>query len=577
MTEIKTKTSPFEADLIKNALKKCRTAFFWLVITSFAINILMLVQSLYMLQIFTRVLSGQRIETLVYLTFVTLIAVLVLFLLMWVRSSILQAVSRWLNRQLLPAALVRCPDQLLKGVNYGSQSIVDISQIVSFINSGLPVLLDVPWIPIYIFVIALLSPWLGLIALVGGILLVVFAVLNEYWTRAPYQDASQKNVRNQRLIDTTLRNSETIQAMGMMEAILKNWQKRDEEVQNELAPTERLGNVLGTIVKFLRLSLQILIVAFGAFFVLENMITPGAMIAASILLGRAYAPLENAMASWQQFAKARLSYKRISLHLKEPSRREEEGYQRRPIGALEVQDLYYLTSGQTKPLLENVSFKLEPGEIAALIGHSGAGKTTLARLLVGVYEPTRGQVRLDNSPVFRWNRKHFGQHVGYLPQDIELFEGSVAFNISRLSIGEKSDITKAAENAHVHEQILRLNKGYETEVGIEGSSLSGGMRQRVALARALYGNPTLIVLDEPNSNLDEEGTLALIKTLQELKEKKVTVLLITHHRLLLQLVDKILVMQQGRLVAFGPSQEILQKLQTGTQPPPKAAVTTENP
>jgi len=559
-----------ETELIKKALNKCKTAFFWLVATSFVINILMLVQSIYMLQIFVRVLPSHRPETLIYLTLITILAMLTLSLLLWVRSRILSSVSLWLNTQLAPAALLRCPEQLLKGINYGTQSISDVNQVAGFITSpGMIAILDIPWIPVYIIFIFFLHPLLGVVTIIGALLITILAVMNEWITRKPFQNANRKFVRNQILLDTTLRNSEAIQAMGMMDSIIENWKKKQEEARSEIAPSQLKASYIQYTTQFIRMTLQILIYGIGAYLVIIGVLTPGAMIAASIVVSRAYAPLENGIASWQTLANARIAYRRLLVHLHNIPKIADSYMSHTPEGRIEIHELSYLPPAipgiTIKPILENISLHLEPGEMLAIIGPSGSGKTTLSRMITGVYEPTRGTCRLDGAISYLWNRRDFGKYVGYLPQTIELFDGTVAENIARMEIADKEKVIAAGVQANVHQQILRLPKGYDTDVGSYGAALSGGIRQRIALARALYGNPTLVVLDEPNSNLDDEGIAALIKTLLTLKEQKRTVIVVTHHRNLLALVDKILLLQQGKVAMFGPAGQVIEKLQSITQ------------
>lgn len=550
-----------EMNLIKETLHKCKIALIWLVGTSLVINVLMLTQTIYMLQLFSRVLSGHRTETLLYLTLIALILVGSMSLLMWIRGKILASVARWLSTQLIKPALIRSPDQILRGVNYGTQALSDVNQVAGFITSpGMVALLDLPWIPVYLLVLYLLHPLLGALTLIGAIVLVIFAVINEKYTRLPFQEANQKFVRNQLLIDASLRNSETIQAMGMMNNILGHWYDRDELTRKELAPTQNFATSVQSFVQFFRIALQILIMGLGAYLVLQNELSPGGMIAGSLLLSRALSPLENSIGSWQLMARARIAYKRLFAHLQIKPRTAASYLQDRPKGLVEIQELYYVPPDSQKAALENISLVIPEGETVAIIGASGSGKTTLARILMGVYPPTRGSARLDGVSTYLWDREDFGKHVGYLPQDIELFEGTVAQNIARMGDPDPKLVSKAAIEANVHEQILRLPKSYETESGLNGSALSGGLRQRIALARALWGDPSMLVLDEPNSNLDDEGIQALGNSLIKLKLQKRTIILITHLRHFLQLADKILVLNQGKLMMYGPAQQVLEKL-----------------
>ncbi len=563
--------NPTDTNIIHDALKICRKAFYWLLLTSLVTNLLMLVPTLYILQLFSRVLPSQRYETLLYLTFIAISATVALSLLVWIRGRVLATVGQWLGQHLSLPALSRCPEQLLRGVRYGTQSLSDVNQIAGFISSpAMLALLDIPWVFIYLFVIFMLHFSLGVITLVGALLLSFFAVLNQWLTHTPYQRVQTKLVKNQLLIDASLRNAETIQAMGMMPNLLKNWKERNDEALQELRPTQAIGANIQAVVHFIRLALQILIMGYGAYLVLHQELTAGGMIAASVLLSRALSPLENGINSWQLVDKTLIAYRRLMIHLQTPSPAMASYLPQKPTGLIEVQELYFQTPGLDKKLiLENLSFRIEPGEIVAIIGSSGAGKTTLARMIMGVYEPTRGVCRMDGVNTYKWERADFGKHAGYLPQDIELFDGSVSLNISRMDEAPKESIAEAAQLANVHELILRLSKGYETEIGPNGAALSGGLRQRVALARALWGHPSLLVLDEPNSNLDDEGIAALVEALKEIKQKReTTVVLITHLKSLLQVADKLMLMAQGRMIAYGPTAEVLQKLQPPRPNPP---------
>jgi PrtD family type I secretion system ABC transporter len=349
--------------------------------------------------------------------------------------------------------------------------------------------------------------------------------------------------------------------MGIMPALIKRCFVKNELVLNSQDKLATLSARMLSISKFLRMVLQILMLGIGALLVLQNAITAGAMIAGSILLNRALAPLEQSVSTWRNYLNSKQAYTRLQDHFAVDTRRSAGIQLPEPTGAIEIKGLFYRTGAETDAILANINFAIEPGEQVALIGPSGAGKSTLARLIMGVLAPTVGHVRLDGADTFTWDRYDFGRYVGYLPQDVELFTGTMKENIARLGEVDDEAVIKAAQLAGVHDVILRLPQGYDSQFSQSGYSLSGGQRQRVALARALYGDPKLVVLDEPNSNLDSDGEDALMRALGWLKEHKVTTILIAHRPSLLQHVDKVVVINQGQIQFAGPRDEILRKIQ----------------
>jgi PrtD family type I secretion system ABC transporter len=536
----------------------CRGAFGWVGLFSLCINLLMLSVPLYMLQLFDRVLASQSRETLVFLTIMAIVAVLVLGLMELARSRLLVRVSQWLEHRLAPEVFERSTSAALYGRPYRTEALRDVQQLRSFL-AGSPIfsLFDAPWVPIYLLVIFLLHPLIGLVALSGAVLLFGFALLNEVLTRTPLRLANRAATDAMQRAEATVRNAEAVDAMGMMPGAVARWSaENDRALERQVEASDRAGTVLA-LSKFLRLALQIAVLAVGALLVVRHQLTGGAMIAGSILTSRALAPVEQAIGTWKQVVGARAAYGRLKGLFREVGLRAKGMALPSPRGHVSVERVTFAYPGTGRPVLKGVDLELEPGEALAIVGPSAAGKSTLARLLIGVWPPSAGAVRLDGADVHAWNREDFGRYVGYLPQDVELFAGTVRDNIARLGDALPAAIVEAAEMAGVHEMILRLLKGYETEIGEQGAVLSAGQRQRVALARALLGRPRLLVMDEPNSNLDREGEEALSNAIAAVKASGGTVVIVAHRPSILAHVDKILVLRSGQVEAFGARNDVL--------------------
>lgn len=543
------------------ATQASRKAFIYVGVFSFFVNILMLTVPIYMLQLFDRVLASRSYDTLIYLTIIAIFALLTFALLDIARSRILIQVSHWLDNFLSPQALSKSADELLQGRLYGSQSLRDITSLRQFLGSpSIFSIFDSPWVPMYLLVIFLLHPLLGILATIGAVILFVMALINELVTSAPLAEANSLAMKTQAQTDSTMRNAEVIQAMGMMPNLVRRWYEENEKSITLQCYASRLSGTILSISKFARLSLQLLMLGTGAYLVVQNQITPGAMIAGSILLSRALAPVEQAIGTWKQMLSARQSYNRLLLHFSTPSARASGIQLPTPKGHVEVKGAYYVPPNMQKPVISNINMDIQVGEMVAMIGPAAAGKSTLARLLVGAIQANSGSVRLDGANVYTWDRVDFGKYLGYLPQDVELFTGTVKDNIARMGKPDEKAIIEAAKLADVHEMILQLPNGYETEITAENFTLSGGQRQRIALARALYKNPKVLVLDEPNSNLDGEGELALMRALETMRSKGSTIIVIAHRPSLLKIVDKIVVLNQGQIQFSGPRDEILSKI-----------------
>lgn len=556
--------STVRPNFLKEIIKSTRRAFYFVIVFSCFVNVLMLTVSLYMLQIFDRVFASHSYDTLIYLTIIAIFAIAILAILDYLRSRILLFISHWLDVKMSPEALRRSIDNLLHGDSYAPQSLRDITVVRTFLSGyGMISLLDSPWVPIYLFVIFLLQPILGIVAVIGAVLLFTLAVINEKRTRDLSLEVNAKGQKIQTQVSATLKNAETIQAMGMLSSIIQRWLTENEEILKlQVDLNQKSGSIIA-ISKFSRLAIQICMLGVGAYLVIQNELTAGAMIAASIILSRALAPIEQAITVWNQFMTARQAYDRLNRYFQVPEQRRGDISLPRPKGYLSVENVSFVPPGSKQYILRNIQFTLAPGEVLAITGPSAAGKTSLARLLVGAYPPTLGNVRLDDADVFAWERTDLGQYMGYLPQYIELFKGTVKENIARMRIDPPNDeIIKAGQNAFAHEMILRLPDGYDTPITESSMNLSAGQRQRIALARAFYGNPQLIVLDEPNSNLDNEGEMALLKAISKAKEEKKTIIFIAHRSAMIGVADKILVLKEGQMLAFGPTKEVIEKLKS---------------
>jgi PrtD family type I secretion system ABC transporter len=551
-----------DRDPLKQALAACLPHFGAAALFSCGINLLYLSSPLYMLQVYDRVMSSGSHYTLIMLTVALALALVTMAALDMIRARVLVRCGVAFDARLSVRLMTALIDRgVYGGGTRHAQLLRDLDSLRQFLTgSAVHAVFDLPWMPIYVAILCLLHPVLGLVALAGSVVLLALAAINEMVTGRPLRRANEAALRSYGFTDAALRNAEVIQAMGMQPGLLGRWDgDRREMLGCQAAASDRNAGVTA-LIKLCRLFLQSLILGIGAWLAIDRAITPGVIFAGSLLMGRSLAPIEQVVGAWKQFVAARQAYRRVrNLMIAEPGR--GFGMQLpRPQGRLSVERLVFAPPGADKPLLKGISFDLPAGQGLGLIGPSAAGKSTLARLLVGAWKPNMGHVRLDGADVYDWNRIDFGRHVGYLPQDIELFAGTVRDNIARFQDAAPADIVAAAQKAGIHEMVLRLPDGYETEIGDGGTALSGGQRQRIALARALFGAPRLLVLDEPNANLDADGELALAQTLAELKADGTTIVVIAHRPAVLGSVDKILVLRDGAVEAFGPRAEIVARL-----------------
>jgi ATP-binding cassette, subfamily C, bacterial len=542
-------------------LTRCRPYFVTVAIFSLAINLLYLATPLYMLQMYDRVVPSSSVITLVMLTIVLLVALLALAVLDIVRAGVLARAGIRLDRLLGARIITAIIDNSAAAGGARSQPLRDVDTFRQYVTGpGIHAVFDLPWTPIYIAVIFMLHPLLGGFALACGFILLVMALINERLVRPSLNESNDAASRNYSFTEMSLRNAEVVRAMGMVDGLLNRWRRDRNRMMDRLLIAADRGSMISGLIRFLRLSMQSLILGLGAYLVIERAVTVGSMFAASLLLGRALQPVEQIVGSWRGMIAARDAFNRVRYLLASAPLPPVHLALPRPQGQVAVEQLSYMPSRTSRPLLHNVNFRIEPGESVGVIGPSGAGKSTLARQLVGVLRPTAGAVRLDGADIGTWPRGSVGQYIGYLPQDVELFSDSVAANIARFQQAEDEAVIEAARLAGVHDMILRLPDGYETWVGDGGAILSGGYRQRIGLARAVFGLPSLVVLDEPSSNLDTEGDAALAECMLRLKNARITTITISHRPTTIALVDKILLLVDGRIETFGPRSEVLARL-----------------
>jgi PrtD family type I secretion system ABC transporter len=535
-----------------------RAFFLYAGLFSLAINLLLLVPPLYMLQVFDRVITSRSEETLVALTGAALIALAVMALLDVLRARLLAAAGMALDRRLGPRVL----QGLLRKVRAAESvnGLRDVNTLRGFlVGNGVLCIFDAPWLPFFVLIIFLFHPLLGAISVAGAVVMWLLAFLNERFARAPLERVQAEGRRAGRFIDASLRNAEVISALGMLPAVTRRWASLNDAVLREQVEVSAIGARLSGWTKFARQFIQMAMLGTGAYLVVGQEVSAGVMIAGTILLGRALAPVEMLVASWRSLVEARSAWQRLDELLKAAPPAKAGTDLPSPTGRIEVERVVFAFPGNEHPIIRGASFHLAPGESLGIVGPSASGKSTLARLVVGVWKPGAGVVRLDGADVASWSREKLGPHIGYLPQDVELFAGTVAENIARLGTPDAAEVVRAAQRAHVHDMILRLAKGYDSETGEGGQALSPGQRQRIALARALYGNPRLVVLDEPNANLDHDGDQALLRTLFGLKQNGVTVVIIAHRPSLLAGVDRLLVLRDGAIEALGPRTDMMRR------------------
>lgn len=548
---------------------RLRHTFYSLAGFSGVINVLMLAPAIYMLQVYDRALVSSNVTTLLMLTLLMIGLYTLMAILEVVRTRVLIRVGNRLdmalNHRVFTAAFER---NLHRTGGNPAQALQDLAQVRQFLTgNGLFAFFDAPWTPIYLFVAYLIHPLLGMVILCGSLILLALTWLTEIATKKPLNEANQAAQISGTFANNNLRNAEVIEAMGMLPAITRRWFGSHLRIlEMQTLASDRAAYISG-LARFVRITLQSLILGTGALLAIEGSITPGMMIASSILSGRALAPVEQLIGSWKQLLTSRRAWARLKQLLQDFPPRADAMKLQRPLGMLSVEHLHAGAPGMSQSILRGPHFNLSPGESLGIIGPSASGKSTLARLLVGIWPAQSGKVRLDGVDVYLWNKEELGPWVGYLPQDVELFEGTIADNIARFGAVDSDAVIVAAKRAGVHDMILRFAHGYDTPLDVDGNPLSGGQRQRIGLARALYGEPSIIVLDEPNANLDDAGEKALIEVLEDLKSRGCTTVLISHRPSILGTVDKVLMLREGSTQLFGPRDEVFAALrQTSVLP-----------
>jgi PrtD family type I secretion system ABC transporter len=555
---------------LSTALRSCRSAFVAIAVMSGVINVLYLTGSFFMLQVYDRVLPSRSIPTLIGLGIIAAILYAFQGVLEFIRSRLFVRIGDSLDAALSGRVydiLVRLPLKT-RSTGSGLEPLRDLDQIRAFLSGTGPLaLFDFPWIPIYIALCFLFHFWIGITALAGALILTSVTIYAEIMTRSPSYRASALVVQRNGLAEMGRRNAEVMQAMGISGRSGERWRARNVRLVEAQRRTSDVAGGMGALSRVLRMLLQSFMLAVGAWLVIEQESTGGVIIASSILMSRALAPVEIAIANWKGFIFARQSWHRLTEALIQLPAGQASLALPAPVSTLSVENVFVTPPGDPKMVVHDVSFRLAAGQALGVIGASASGKSSLARALVGVWYPVRGKVRLDGAALEQWSSDALGPHIGYLPQDVELWSGTVADNISRSQIDDGAEATiEAAKAADVHELILMLPNGYETQIGEGGQALSAGQRQRIALARALYGKPFLVVLDEPNSNLDTDGEAALTRAILDVRARGGIVVVVAHRASALAGVDTVMVMAQGQAKAFGPRDEVLRKL----MPPPSA-------
>ncbi|MDB1135198.1 type I secretion system permease/ATPase [Candidatus Anaplasma sp. TIGMIC] len=576
--------------VLYQTLEKCKSVFWFVFWFSSAINVLALFLPLYTSQVLDRVLSSGSASTLTMLSIVTMSALLCSALLDVCRSLTMAKVADWIDREATPDLIVRAISLIsVKGSASSGEVIRDLGMVKGFITGiGIFSLFDMPWAFVYLIAIFMIHPITGIISVVGIILLVLMAVWNELATKKIMQEASEESVRNIGYIDVASRNAEVVEAMGMIKHIVSEWSTRNDQNRGLQIKAQSRSNAIMGVTKLARSTLQIAVIGVGAWLAIHGQKTAGGIIASSILMGRALAPFEASINTWKMLQSARISYRRLQTLLLTAPKRDQAMSLPTPKGAVVMERVFFTPFGSSKPTIKGVSFAVPPGCSVGIIGASASGKSTLVKLLVGVWKPISGVVRLDGADVYTWNREAFGSYVGYLPQDVELFNASVKTNIARMMPNaEPEKVIKAAIIAGIHDMILQLPNGYDTIIGSGGVVLSGGQKQMVGLARAFYGDVKMLVLDEPNANLDGKAEASLIQALIYAKQQGITTFVVTHKMQLLSVVDQVIVMDDGMMSTMGSRDEIMSRYaaskqaqqgpKPATSPPADAVARNEQP
>jgi ATP-binding cassette, subfamily C, type I secretion system permease/ATPase len=559
---------------LNEALFSCKSSFMSAGFFSLFINLLLLMPAIYMLQVYDRVLASGSESTLLMLTLILLFMFFIMGGLEWIRSQLLIVTSNRLDQLLSGRIFDAVFAQAIQtgGRVATAQPLNDLLQLRQFLTGpALFSFFDAPWLPIYLIVLFMFHPYFGVVAVIAAIILVVLAIWNENATRTDMQDANNESMLAQQLAQSNLRNAEVIEVMGMLPRMRERWQEKQLALLALQGRASGKSGMISTLSKTFRLTIQSLVLGLGAYLAIHKEITPGLVIAGSILLGRALAPLDQLIVTWRGFLQARVAYQRLGTLLHEMPAKVVPMPLPEPQGLVALDKAVIMPPGTSAPIIKGVSLVIEPGTQLAIIGPSAAGKSTLARAILGLYQPVEGSVRLDGAEINQWDRALLGNYIGYLPQDVELLDGSISENIARFGVVDSEQVVAAAKAAGIHDMVLHLSDGYDTQIISNGNVLSAGQRQRLGLARALYGNPRLILLDEPNSNLDQAGDKALLETLENLREQRTTVIIISHRNNVLSQVDNILLLVNGDVALHGERDQVLTALQ---QTPTKTQATS---
>jgi len=535
--------------LMRHALMKSLPYFFFAASFSLASNLLILASPLFSSQVFDRVLSSGHVETLLYLTLITGLAFVILSWIEGIRSNLLSRLGTQLERRVASNLIELGVFQSLRGGAYSTQGLRERANIRSFVGGpGIGPIFDAPWTPIFLIALFLLHPALGIIDSISAAVLFLLALASEKLLGSAQKVSNYHQWNAQTQADSIVRNSEVIRAMGMLETLLFRWHKDQEAGLLAQEKTSQVASLINGASKFVRMFVQILVMAVGAYLALKGELTSGGMIASSMLLSRALTPVEQAIGFWRQFTSARQSLASINRSLAELPTKAVRTDLPAPSGAVSFEDVTYLPMHSNRPVVSSLNLQLKSGEAIGVVGPSGCGKSTFCKILTGIFQVSSGAVRFDGAEMSQWAPDALGRHIGYLPQSVELFPGTIAENIARMGEADSRSIVEAAARAGVHDLIVKFPQGYDTVVGEGGLPLSGGQRQRIGLARALFGNPTLVVLDEPNSNLDAQGESTLLNVLRDLKSQGVTIVVVAHRQQILSDMDRIVIMKDGRII-----------------------------
>ena len=558
---------------LQAALKDCKGSFISVGVFSLFVNALMLVPTFYMLQVYGRVVTSGSLSTLAMLTIIMVVLTITTGLLEWIRSRIMVRVSTKLDVILSRDVYRASFKQALAtgGMNASAQPLSDLTSLRQFLTgNGVFAFFDAPWLPIYVAVMFMFHPWYGWMAIGCAIVLICLAYANEKVTGKAIADANRENIAASLYTTKNLRNAEVIESMGMLNSLINRWSLRQKKVLLLQSVASDNGGVVTSMSKTFRVMVQSLILGLGAYLAVNHEISPGLVIAGSVLLGRALAPIDLIIGSWKGFIAARGQYSRLNEILSKLQSEPVRMALPAPEGNITVENMIVGAPGSRSAIIKGISFAVQAGTVVGVIGPSASGKSTLARALLGIWPPQHGSVRLDGADISNWDKAELGPYIGYLPQDIELFEGTISENIARFGEVDAELVVQAAKVAGVHEMILLLPDGYDTVIGSDGVNLSGGQRQRIGLARSIYGTPRLIILDEPNSNLDEVGERALSYALEYLKATGATIFVITHRTNILSQLDRLLVMKDGLLSMYGPSEQVIAELSAKAKTQQKA-------